>query len=107
MDKPLAETIQSAAVIRTNALTNLLVGLVTLSLLATAGLAFYYVRSVQYLNRLQFQTAMINRNRSLINSLVSESVEYSRRNPAIDPVLQSVGIKPKSGSAQGPLAPKP
>jgi hypothetical protein len=83
---------------RKNALTSLLVGLVALSVLATSGLAFLYVRSVQKLHRLQFQTAMANRNRSLINSLANDALEYSRRNPAIDPVLQSVGLKPRPGS---------
>src|SRR5690348_17355073 len=42
LDKRAVETIESAAVIRTNGLTHLLVGLVVLSVLATAGLAFYY-----------------------------------------------------------------
>ena len=82
-------------------------GLVALSILATASLAFYYVRSVQKLNRLQFQTAIINRNRALVNALVSESVEYSKRNPAIDPILQAVGVKPKSGAPQSLPASKP
>jgi hypothetical protein len=84
---------------RHNALTNLLVGLAALSMVATAGLAGLYVRSVQKLNRLQFQTAVINRNRALANSLANEAVEYSKRNPAIDPVLQSVGLKPKAGAS--------
>jgi hypothetical protein len=91
---------------RNNALTSLLVGLVALSVIATASLAFFYVRSVQKLNRLQFQTSVINRNRALINSLASESVEYSKRNPAIDPLLQSVGIKPKAGMSAPQSAPR-
>ena len=93
---------------RNNVLTQLLVGLVALSVLATSGLAFYYVRSVQKLNRLQLQSAVINRNRGLVNSLATETLEYSKRNPAIDPVLQSVGIKPKpAGSVPMPPAPQP
>lgn len=84
---------------RGNGLTNLLVGLVALTVVATAGLALYYVRCVQKLNRLQFQTAVVNRNRNVVNSLASEAVEYSKRNPAMEPVLQSVGIRPKPGPA--------
>jgi hypothetical protein len=91
---------------RNNALTNLLVGLVVLSVLATSGLAYLYLRSVQKLNRLQFQSAVINRNRALVNSLVNETVEYGKRNPAIEPVLQSVGLLKLGGSAPQPL-PKP
>jgi hypothetical protein len=91
---------------RNNALTQLLVGLVALSVLASSGLAFYYVRSVQALNRLQLQTAVINRNRSLVNSLAADTVEYSKRNPAIDPLLQSVGMKPRPNGA-APVNPGP
>jgi hypothetical protein len=86
---------------RNDLLTKLLVGLVVLSVLATSGLAFLYVRSVQKMNRLQLQAALVNRNRALVNSLAAEAVEYSKRNPAIDPVLQSVGIKPKPRPAAG------
>jgi hypothetical protein len=91
---------------RNNALMNLLVALTALTVVATAGLAAYYVRSVQRLNRLQLQSAVINRNRALINSLAGEVVEYSKRNPAIDPVLQSVGLKPKPGAPAGQPAPR-
>ena len=92
---------------RKSALTNLLVGLAALSVVATAGLASYYVRSVQKLNRLQFQVAVINRNRSLVNALANEAMEYSKRNPAIDPVLQSVGIRPKGSLPPSQPANKP
>lgn len=86
---------------RNNAVTQLLVGLVALSVLATSGLAFFYVRSVQKLTRLQLQNAVINRNRGLVNALASDAIEYSKRNPAIDPLLQSVGIKPRAAGPGG------
>jgi hypothetical protein len=92
---------------RNNQLTNLLVGLTALSVVATSGLAAIYVRSVQKLNRLQYQSAVINRNRNLVNSLANEVLEYSKRNPSIDPVLQSVGLKPKAGAAPAQPAPAP
>lgn len=85
---------------RSNSLTNFLVGLVALGVVATSGLALYYVRSVQKLNLLQRQAAVANRNRALVNSLAAETLEYSKRNPAIDPVLQSVGLKPRQPGAK-------
>ena len=94
MDNASVDTIDSGVSMRNNALTNLLVGLVGFSVVATSALAFYYVRSVQTLNRLQVQTAIINRDRSLASSLAGEVLDYSKRNPAIDPILQSVGMKP-------------
>jgi hypothetical protein len=90
---------------KNNALTNLLVGLAALTMLATAGLAGLYVRSVQTLNRLQFESVVINRNRTLVNSLANEAVEYSKHNPAINPVLQSVGVRPKAGAPATPSPP--
>ncbi len=86
---------------RNEALTKLLVGLVALSVLATSGFAFLYVRSVQKMNHLQLQAALVNRNRALVNSFAAEVVEYSRRDPAIDPLLQSLGIKPMPRAAAG------
>jgi hypothetical protein len=80
--------------------TTLLVGLLALAVLVTTGVALMQVRSVQKLSQLQVQAALINRNRALINSLASEALEYSKRNPAIDPLLQSFNIKPKPGAAQ-------
>lgn len=108
MDNVRWAAIQSARM-RNNALTQLLVGLVALSVLASSGLAFYYVRSVRALNQLQLQTAVINRNRSLINALAADAVEYSKRNPAMDPLLQSVGMKgrPTGSAPVNPVPAKP
>ncbi len=92
---------------RNNAFTQLLVGLTALSILATAGLAFYYVQTVRKLNLLQSQAALLNRNRTLVNALVNDTVEYSKHNPSIDPILQSVNIKPRPGTAPPPASPKP
>jgi hypothetical protein len=92
---------------RNNAFTQLLVGVTALSILATAGLAFYYVQTVRKLNYLQSQAAIINRNRTLVNALVMETVEYSKRNPAIDPILQSVNIKARPGAPSSPKPAKP
>jgi hypothetical protein len=89
---------------RNNALTNLLVGLVVLSVVATSALAIMYVRSVQKLNILQLRTSLITRNRTLLSSLAAEAVEYSKRNPEIQPVLQSVGIAGRMPAAPAPPA---
>ena len=88
-------------------ISKLLVGLLVVFVLATSALTFLYVRSVQKLNRLQLQNALIVRNRALVNSLAAESIEYSKRNPALDPVLQSVGIKPKGSGAPSQPASRP
>jgi hypothetical protein len=102
LDNASASELKSHPIMKSNALTNLLVGLVVLTVLATTALALYYVRSVQKLNGLQLQTSIINRNRALASSLVNDAVEYSKRNPAIDPILQSIGVKPRAASSSAP-----
>jgi hypothetical protein len=42
---------------------------------------------------------VINRNRALVSALAGDMVEYSRRNPAIDPILESVGIRARTNTA--------
>jgi hypothetical protein len=81
---------------KTNGLTVFLVGLLLAGSVATASLAYVYVRSMQNVGKLQVQVAVINRDRSLIQSLASEAVDYSKRNPSIEPILQSVGISIKT-----------
>jgi hypothetical protein len=92
--------------LRNNAFTHLLVGLVVVVVMATSFLAFSYIRSVRKLNVLQLQTALISRNRTLANSLVNDVLEYSKRNPAVDPILQSIGAKPRAGAPANQVPPK-
>lgn len=85
---------------RENFFANLLVGALLIGALATAGLAVFYVRGVKTLQKLQLQAAVINQNRAIMRDLTTEAVEYSKRNPAMEQVLDSVGIKLKSAAGQ-------
>ncbi len=90
-----------------NPLVTLLMVLLLLSVLAAAGLSFWYVQSTRRLNLLQWQATQATRNRNIVQNLANEAVEYGKRNPAIDPVLQSVGLKPKPATNAAPLPAKP
>lgn len=46
------------------------------------------------LRKLQPQLVNIQYTQNVINGLAVELVEYSKQNPAIDPILQQVGLKP-------------
>jgi membrane protein insertase Oxa1/YidC/SpoIIIJ len=83
---------------KTNLTATLLVALLVFSVAATAVLAFAHVQSARKLQRLQGEAAEINRNRAQLQALAAETLEYSKRNPAIDPLLQTVGIKPKAAA---------
>ncbi len=79
-------------------LTTLLVVL-TISALASVVLCYRYLAAARELRQLQVQAAMVNQNRTLIGALATETMEYSKKNPAIDPILEAAGIKPKLGAA--------
>jgi hypothetical protein len=75
-------------------LTTILLGVLTLSALASIVLCWLYISNTRELRTLQAQAAQINGNRALINALVNDTVEYSKTHQAIEPILESVGLKP-------------
>jgi hypothetical protein len=75
---------------KNNQLTLILVILFFLTTLATGLLVVRYNSSVHKL-----QDAKLRANNAVVlgrvfNQLITESVEYSKKNPAIDPILQSL-----------------
>jgi len=55
---------------------------------------------------LQIRYQSLQRTLNGVESLANETLQYSQRNPAIDPVLLELGIKVRS-AAPGQPAPKP
>ena len=78
---------------KNNPMTTVLLAVLTISALLSVGLCWRYVSNARELRMLQVQATMINNNRATINALANDVMEYSKKNPAIDPVLQSVGLK--------------
>lgn len=85
---------------KVSGLTLFLAGLLMLGAVATAGLAYTYVRSMRSVGLLQSEAAVINRDRSVMQALAADAVEYSKHNPAIEPILQSVGIRIKPSASR-------
>jgi hypothetical protein len=75
-------------------LTTILLGVLTLSALASVVMCWLYISNTRALRTLQAQAAQVNNNRALINALAADTLEYSKTHPAIDPILESVGLKP-------------
>jgi hypothetical protein len=97
-----------------NPLGTLLLVLFFICVCATAFLAYYLIQSTRKLQSLQPQVAEINGRGGvgLVQALAADSLNYSKRNPSIDPLLQSLRMKPmdKPGSAPTrslPAPPKP
>ena len=79
---------------KNNQLTTILLGLLTLSALASVVLCWLYISNTRELRGYQTQVAAINNNGAVMRALANDTVEYSKKNPAIDPILVSVGLKP-------------
>lgn len=90
---------------KNNPLITILLGVLTLSVLGSVVLCWLYISNTRELRTLQGQAAMINNNRGVINALAADTVEYSKKHPAIDPILESVGLKPGNTNATTPNKP--
>lgn len=88
-----------------SSVTTLLVGVLGLSVLASMLLCAWCVRTsgrVQMLQsesqRLQGMLYVANHNRTVVQSMVNDAVEYSRQDASILPLLNQFNIKPQGGS---------
>ena len=88
-------------------LTTILIIALTISALLSVGFCWFFMIKARELRASRVQATQVytglNNNRAMVQSLVNETLEYSKTHPAIDPVLESVGLKPgKSAPAQAP-----
>ncbi len=84
---------------KSNPITSLLLAVLFVNAAFTALMTYNYVQSIRTLQTLQVQRAAMNRELNVFNSLVNDTLEYSKRNPAVEPVLQSIGLKPTHTAA--------
>ena len=82
-------------------LITILLVAVCLTALLVGGLAIAYERHFRSLRKLQPQIANAQGMQNLVNAVANEALEYSKHNPAIDPILQTVNVKP-GGPAPAP-----
>ena len=92
---------------KNNPLTTVLLGALTVSALLSVGFCWRYVSNTRELRGLQTQANMINNNRTMINALATDVAEYSKKNPAIDPILESVGLKPGKSAPAAATSTRP
>ena len=65
-------------------------------------LSVVYEFHVRKLRKLQPQVVNVQNNQNIINALANEALEYSKHNPAIDPILEPVGLKPGKTTSAAP-----
>lgn len=86
---------------RSPATTGLLVILVV-SALCSVAFCGLYVRDAMRLRDLQRSTANVQMYRNSMLALINETLEYSKKNPSVDPILEAAGFKQKPGAAAAP-----
>lgn len=73
-------------------LTNIVTGLFIISALGTVALAGWYLVSMRQLHQTHAAFLGVNHNKAITRALLADVFEYRKRNPAIDPVLQSARV---------------
>jgi hypothetical protein len=73
----------------------LLVGALCLSAILTLWYAWDHYSSVRELQQIYSRQAAMGNMRAAANSLANEAIDYSRTNPAIDPILFKFDLKPR------------
>jgi hypothetical protein len=94
--------------LKSRSLGVLLVALLVLTTLGTSVLTYRYIQTARQLQRRQGEVAVINRNQAALQALVAESVDYAKRQPALESILLSVGVRPRGtnvGSGSAAAAP--
>jgi len=82
-----------------------LVGTMFVCASASVVLAANYWFSTRTLRRLQPQAIACQARLNVAQALLNDALEYSKRNPALDPLLQSLNVK--TNAAPGPATAKP
>ncbi|MBI3879509.1 MAG: hypothetical protein HY301_05530 [Verrucomicrobia bacterium] len=89
-----------------NLVTYALLVVLAVNALAAAALVLVFRHSINRARVLQAQLDDLTRRRNAVLAVARDAVEYSKTNPAIDPILQQVGLKPAPPAKPAPAAPK-
>jgi hypothetical protein len=93
---------------RKSPLLTVLLIVLLVSALTSLGLCWGFISKTRQLQRLQSQAGIAQNQLTVFNSLANDVAEYSKTHPAIDPLLESVGIKMnRTGSTTSAPTTKP
>ncbi len=99
MDKEASKPVESSTDMKNNALATVLLAVLAFSALGSVILCYMNIKYSREFRSLQIQVNQLNNNRNIMSALANDALEYSKKNPAIDPILEAAGIKPKTASA--------
>ena len=90
---------------KNNLATAILLGILAISAIASLVLCYQFIVNMREIRGLQNYVARINVRKTGINALVTDAVKYSETNPAINPILESVGAKTPRSNAPAAIKP--
>ena len=85
-----------------NQFASVLAGIAVVLAILCAVFAERYAFATRDLRRIEPQYTAINARLNLAQSLLNETLEYSKRNPTIDPLLLSLNLKTNSPAPARP-----
>jgi len=91
-------SLMSSGMSRANPIAVLLITVIFLFSLASCWFAGWWFLGARELQALEYQYQSMQQTSSAIQALANESIEYSRRNPSIDPLLQQFELKSRPTS---------
>ena|SRR5688572_23790604 len=94
MDNPGQESVKSRTFMKKSPITTVLLVVVCVLGVAVAVLGFAFDRHFKTLKGLAPLISNYQSSQNLVNALANDALEYSKHNPAIDPILRPVGVKP-------------
>lgn len=77
---------------KTNPLITFLLGVLIVGAVITFGLAVGYERNFRRLRTLEMQAAQIQNTGIIISSLINDTIEYSKKNPAVTTILERARV---------------
>jgi hypothetical protein len=83
---------------KSNGTTTILNWALAVVVAATAIFGVQYFFKTREVRNLQAQMLAYQNKQVILNNLAAECLEYSKRNPAIDPILEAHNLKPKAAS---------
>jgi hypothetical protein len=84
---------------KNNPLTTVLLGTLAISAIWSAILCIQFVSNSRELRAMQVEAASINHQQMTAQAILNDAVEFSKKNPAIDPLLETLGVKKASTPA--------
>jgi hypothetical protein len=87
---------------KSDPLTGTLVGVLCVSVLASIYYFYAYVSKTHEFRQVQAQFTFIQQREPYVRQMIGEVLEYSKTHPAIEPLLENVGLKPKANAPAQP-----